>query len=74
MCAFEFIVIICFVVYFMWKRYEEWKLQKRYENDKGRSIFLYDEKKTQLAKVLVEENEEFPAELKNMILNGPVPV
>ena len=74
MCAFEFIVIICFVVYFMWKRYEEWKLQKRYENDKNRSIFLYSDKKTQLAKVMVEENEEFPPELKSMILNGPVPV
>ncbi|XP_066920372.1 leucine-rich repeat-containing protein 70-like [Clytia hemisphaerica] len=79
MCAFEFIVIICFVVYFMWKRYEEYKLQKRYENDKNRAILLRlgdgtNEQKSQIAKVLVEENEDFPPDLKHMILTGSVPV
>ena len=95
MCAFEFIVIVCFVVYFMWKRYEEWKLQKRYESDKSRAILfsigstrnttnngsnaamnhLQKQQSQPLTKkVLVEENEEFPADLKHMILTGSVPV
>lgn len=95
MCAFEFIVIVCFVVYFMWKRYEEWKLQKRYESDKNRAILfsigakgnqnntnnggnaaLLNQQQCQplTKKVLVEENEEFPADLKHMILTGSVPV
>jgi len=76
MCSFEFIVIICFVIYFMWKRYEEWKLQKQYEHEKSRAILfsIRNQTNAQLAKALVEENEEFPAELKSMILNGSVPV
>ena len=76
MCSFEFIVIICFVIYFMWKRYEEWKLTKQYEHEKSRAILfsIRNQTNAQLAKALVEENEEFPAELKNMILSGSVPV
>lgn len=76
MCSFEFIVIICFVVYFMWKRYEEWKLQKQYEHEKSRAILfsIRNQTNAQLAKALVEENEDFPEDLKNMILKGSVPV
>lgn len=76
MCSFEFIVIICFVVYFMWKRYDEWKLQKKYEHEKSRAILysIRNQTNAQLAKALVEENEEFPTDLKNMILKGSVPV
>lgn len=76
MCSFEFIVIICFVVYFMWKRYDEWKLQKKYEHEKSRAILysIRNQTNAQLAKALVEENDEFPTDLKNMILKGSVPV
>lgn len=76
MCSFEFVVIICFVVYFMWKRYEEWKLQKQYEHDKSRAILfsIRNQTNAKLAKALCEENEEFPFDIKNMILKGSVPV
>ena len=76
MCSFEFIVIIGFVLYFMWKRYDEWKLQKKYEHEKSRAILfsIRNQTNAQLAKALVEENEEFPVDLKNMILKGSVPV
>lgn len=76
MCSFEFVVIICFVVYFMWKRYDEWKLQKKYEHEKSRAILysIRNQTNAQLAKALVEENDEFPTDLKNMILKGSVPV
>ena len=122
MCAFEFIVIVCFVVYFTWKRYEEWKLQKQYSNDKNRAILfsikssvggnapagigaivgskgglsatpasvtnngssaaisLYQQQQQPLlatdtaSTVVVEENAEFPADLKHMIMTGSVQV
>lgn len=76
MCSFEFVVIICFVVYFMWKRYEEWKLQKQYEHEKSRAILfsIRNQTNAKLAKALCEENEEFPFDLKSMILKGSVPV
>ena len=38
MCSLEFIVILCFVALFMWKRYQDWKLLKEYDHQKRKQI------------------------------------
>lgn len=38
MCSLEFIVILCFVALFMWKRYQDWKLLKEYDHQKRTQI------------------------------------
>lgn len=78
MCALEFIVILCFVAYFGLRRYNDWKLQKKYEHEKSRKLLLNirNETNAKLAKSLCQkqEDEEFPFDVKNMILKGAVPV